>query len=47
MSRITYIKIGGTITRLTCKMEMELLNSPITTKEVRTKPWSGWLRWKS
>ena len=47
MSHITYLKIGGTITRLTRTMELELLNSPRTTKEARTKPWSDWLRWRS
>ena len=40
MSHLTKLKLGGTITRLTLTMELELLNSPRTTKEVRTKPWS-------
>ena len=44
MSHLTKLKLGGTITRLMRTMELELLNSPRTTKEVRTKPWSGWLR---
>ena len=47
MPYLTKLKLGGTITRLTLTMELELLNSPGTTKEVRTKPLSVWLRWRS
>ena len=47
MSHLTKLKLGGTITCLTLTMELELLNSPRTTKEARTKPWSSWLRWRS
>ena len=38
MSHLTKLKLGGTITRLTRTMELELLNSPRTTKGLRTKP---------
>ena len=38
MSHLTKLKLGGTITHLTRTMELELLNSPRTTKGLRTKP---------
>ena len=43
-SHITYLKIGGTITRQMRTMDPELLNSPGATKEVRKKPLSVWLK---
>ena len=47
MPQITYLKIGGAITHQICTMDPELLNSPGITKEIRTKPSSAWLRWRS
>ena len=47
MPQITYLKIGGAITHQTYTMDPELLNSPGVTKEIRTKPLSAWLRWRS
>ena len=43
----TKLEFGGTITCQTCTMDPELLNSPGITKEIRTKPLSAWLRWRS
>ena len=47
MSQITYLKIGGEITHQTYTVGPELLSSPGITKEIRTKPLSAWLRWRS
>ena len=41
MSHLTKLKLGGTVTRLTRTMELELLNSPRTTKGSNTKPSKG------
>ena len=36
VSHLTKLKLGGTIIHLTRTMGLELLNSPRTTKEVKT-----------